>query len=74
MALFMRVDPDHSGLTRIEFMNVTAITANPAAVAIPQYFRSIKIARAPSVVCHFRIAAGALTAAHAAADSAHIPI
>ena len=50
-------------------MNVTAIIANPAAVIIRQYFCGIKIAKAPSVVGHFRIAAGALAAAYATADS-----
>jgi hypothetical protein len=39
----------------------------PAAVAIRQYFRSIKIAKAPSGVGHFRIADGAR--AYAAANS-----
>ena len=58
-----------SGFTRIERMMVVAIIANPAAVVIRQYFRGINIARAPSVVGHFRIAAGALAAAYATADS-----
>ncbi|MGC9216045.1 hypothetical protein [Acidithiobacillus sp.] len=57
------------GFTRIELMNVTVIIANPGAVVIRQYFCGIKIARAPSAVGHFRIAAGALAAAYAAADS-----
>ncbi|MBU2807750.1 hypothetical protein HF285_05580, partial [Acidithiobacillus ferrooxidans F221] len=51
-----------------------AITANPAAVAIRQYFRSIQIAGAPSVVGQFRTAAGALAAVHAAADGGHLAI
>nr|MBU2814376.1 prepilin-type cleavage/methylation domain-containing protein [Acidithiobacillus ferruginosus] len=42
--------------------------AIPAAVAIRQYFHGIKIARAPSVVRHFRVAAGALAAAYAAVN------
>jgi Tfp pilus assembly protein PilE len=58
-----------SGFTHIERMMVVAIIANPAAVIIRQYFCGIKIARAPSVVGHFRIAAGALAAAYATADS-----
>ncbi|MHB1643637.1 MAG: hypothetical protein ACYDD9_05305 [Acidithiobacillus sp.] len=63
----MRLDPDHSGFTHIELMNITAIIAIPA-VAIRQYFHGIKIAGAPSVVGHFRIAAGALAAAYAAVN------
>ena len=58
-----------SGFTHIERMMVVAIIANPAAVVIRQYFRSIKIARASSAVGHLRIAAGALAAAYATADS-----
>ena len=57
------------GFTHIERMMVVAIIANPAAVIIRQYFCGINIARAPSVVGHFRIAAGALAAAYATADS-----
>ena len=53
-----------SGFILVELMNITAIIAIPAAVAIPQYFRSIKIAGAPSVVGHFRIAAGARSCRH----------
>ncbi|MBU2861270.1 hypothetical protein HF290_12945 [Acidithiobacillus ferrooxidans] len=41
----------------VELMDITAITTNPATVAIRQYFFSIKIASAPSVAGHFRIAA-----------------
>nr|MBU2715788.1 hypothetical protein [Acidithiobacillus ferridurans] len=55
------MDPDHSGHTLIELMDITAIIDNPAAVAIPKYFRSIQIASALSVIGHFRIAAGILT-------------
>jgi hypothetical protein len=61
------------GLTFIELMDINAITANPATVAIRQYFFSIKIARALFVAGHFRIA-GALAAAHAAANGGHIAI
>ncbi|MCR2829564.1 hypothetical protein NR402_04600 [Acidithiobacillus ferrooxidans] len=62
-------------MTFIELMSVTAIIATiPAAAVIRQYFFSIKIARAPSVVSHFRIAAGALAAAHAAANGGLIAI
>ena len=53
----------------IGLMDIIAIIANPAAVFIRQYFRSIKIARAPSVVRHFRIAAGAAARADVAANS-----
>jgi hypothetical protein len=50
----------------IELMNVIA---NPAAAAIRQYFRSIKITGVPSVVGHFRIAEGAAARADIAANS-----
>ncbi|WP_297471324.1 hypothetical protein, partial [Acidithiobacillus sp.] len=50
-------------------LTILIVIANPAAVIIRQYFCGIKIARAPSVVGHFRIAAGALAAAYATADS-----
>jgi|GEM_PF-4705512 Tfp pilus assembly protein PilE len=52
------------GFTFIELMGVTAITTNPAAAVIRQYFRSIKITGALSVVGHFRIAAGARSCRH----------
>ena len=50
-------------------LTILIVIANPAAVIIRQYFCGINIARAPSVVGHFRIAAGALAAAYATADS-----
>jgi type II secretory pathway pseudopilin PulG len=44
-----------SGFDLIELTIVSAIIAIPAAVAIRQYFRSIKAARAQTVTGNFRI-------------------